>query len=722
MLSPLLVLAKLHTTSTKTVAEVASHDFETRSARDLRKAGVDAYSEDPTTGVWCLAYGLDDAPVVCWEPGDPDPTPLLDHISNGKTLAAWNSYFEAAIWQRVIPRICPHWPTPRPEQFDCTMARSYAHGLPGSLEWCAKALSLELEKDREGHALMMRMASPTLKWKKERLGPPIWYDDRDRIDRLKVYCIKDVEVERELRKRIAPLTKRERQIWLLDQKINRRGVLLDIANIDRAEIVVKAETLRLNKELSDLTGGKVKAATAPGQLGVWLGDRGIVADDMKKHTVKAMLDGGLDDADATRALQIRQEAGKASTAKLRAMKASANDDGRARGLLGYHVATTGRWAGRRVQPQNLPRPEIEQHEIEHVIELLGVPHGPDAIRFSYMSPILAISSCLRAMIIASPGHKLIGGDFSNIEGRVLAWLAGEQWKQQAFRDFDAKRGADLYKLAYARSFGLRVEDVDKDQRQIGKVQELALGYQGGPGAFMSMAAGYNADIPAICRATMTAADDFDDFWAEMMNHARTPQLFGQFRETLSFDNWCALKYLVNRWRAAHPQIYDYWYDLQNCAIEAVLHPGRQAVTVTGSTKFLCNGSVLYCQLPSRRCVAYAFPQVIYELDEVTGQKRPSLQYQTWDGVKKQWVTARAYGGHLAENVTQATARDILADAMIRVEEAGFPVVLHVHDELLCEVSSGSPDDFQKLMCASEPWAKSLPVAAEAWSGTRYAKA
>lgn len=318
--------------------------------------------------------------------------------------------------------------------------------------------------------------------------------------------------------------------------------------------------------------------------------------------------------------------------------------------------------------------------------------------------------------------KFIGGDFANIEGRVLAWLAGEQWKLQAFRDYDAGTGADLYKLAYARSFGAALEEITKDQRQVGKVQELALGYQGGVGAFMSMAAIYGISIPDLAANVIAAAGDaWQPFVTELWQKKFSPLHYGQWKKELTRDQWAALKYVVWRWRTAHPETSAFWYDLQECAQSAVLQPGVQFITKTGFIQFKSTGQFLFCRLPSGRLLSYPECVIAKKRDDITGEWRDTLRYKTV--VKNNWVWTWSYGGHLAENVTQATARDLLADAMHRLEAARYSVVMHVHDETLSEVPHdfGSVADYERILCASEAWAYGLPVAAEAWEGSRYQK-
>jgi DNA polymerase len=309
----------------------------------------------------------------------------------------------------------------------------------------------------------------------------------------------------------------------------------------------------------------------------------------------------------------------------------------------------------------------------------------DEIDLTIGSPLNVISDCLRAMIVAAPGHDLVAADFANIEGRVLAWLAGEDWKLDAFRAYDEGHGADLYKLAYARAYGLEAADITKDQRQVGKVMELALGYQGGVGAFQTMARGYGVKI------TDEQADE-----------------------------------IKTRWREAHPATKLFWRQLERSAIHATEDPGR--VTKAGKILFRKNGSFLWARLPSGRSLCYPYPRIVEKTlpwrdehgEPATGQ---ALEYDGVDPVTKHWGPTDTYGGKLAENVTQAVARDILAAAMLRLEQHGYPIVMHVHDEIVAEIPEdhGSVEEMERIMEETPQWAAGLPIAAEGWRGKRYRK-
>lgn len=709
----------------------AAHDFETFAVADLRKTGVDAYAEHPETGVWCMSWKLSTGQRGRWHPGDPDPKPFLEHIAAGGIITAWNAPFEAAIWRWVLSRLCPHWPQPKLSQFRCTMARALVLALPGSLDKCGIAVGADVTKDKAGHRLMMKLCRPTTawrKWEKEHRGDPLyaklepkkWHDDPAEIEALGRYCDQDVDSELAIGERIAELPAAELDVWFLDQTINRRGIRLDLPNVHAALAVAQAETNRLNAELRELTGGAVKKVTNAAKMLTWLADELFPLKNLKKRTVGIALAQGINRPDIRRVLEIRREAGKASVAKLNAMLACVNNDGRARGLLGYHVATTGRWAGRRIQPQNFPRPALKQKAIEQVLELLPQPHGADLVRFGYADPIDAIASSLRALIIPGDGRKFIGGDYANIEGRVVAWLAGESWKLQAFREYDAGLGPDLYILAYARSFGVDPSTIDEEdpRRQVGKVQELSLGYQGGPGAFVNMGLNYNIDVADIAHRVNRITDRARWERARERYPAQESRQYG-----LNEFNWTGLKIVVEAWREAHPAIVHLWREMDDCCISATQNPGTIYSIQSGLIKFCSNKHFLYCQLPDGKCLAYARPST----EEYTppGWARSKLQFTYFGQGKKskKWEKRRGYGGLVTENATQATARQRLVAGMKRLERGGYPIVLDVHDDILAEMKAafGDPREFLSHMCAPEGWDAGLPVAAKVWTGARYQK-
>jgi DNA polymerase len=341
-------------------------DFETRSTVDLRAAGAHAYAEHETTDAWCMAWAQGDGPVEVWREGEPCPAPVAGHVAGGGVVVAHNASFELAIWNR---RMAPTygWPPLDPRQVRCTMAMAYAMALPGGLDDAAQAVGLTIRKDADGKRLMMQMSRPRIVGDDGRV---IWWDDEARRERLHAYCAQDVEVERQLEKRLLALTDGEQELWALDQRINDRGVAIDLQTVDRLIRAVEKEKVRLDRAMAKATGGRVSACSQVAELEAWLGTQGVAVDGLAKADVTTLLGGPLPAA-AREALRLRQQAAKSSVAKLKAMREGACADGRVRGTMQFHGAATGRWAGRRLQPQNLPRPGLAHDEIERVVGMIG---------------------------------------------------------------------------------------------------------------------------------------------------------------------------------------------------------------------------------------------------------------------------------------------------------------------------------------------------------------
>jgi DNA polymerase bacteriophage-type len=651
-------------------------DFETRSHCDLKAHGLHNYAADPTTEPLCLGYAFGEEEPSIWTLGESLPRELVRYVANGGTVVAHNAAFELAIWNGVcFPKY--GWPVLRIEQVVDTMVEAYAMGLPGALGPASAALGLASQKDAAGHRLMLVMCRPR--------DDGTWTETPEKLAALYEYCKQDVRAERALYERLLRLSPDEVALWRLDQTINARGFAVDTAAIAAAERIVVAETVGLNKRLFEVTGGAVSAVSNPGQLKDWLAARGFPVDSVDKETVAGAL-AMRDDlpADVVTALTIRQEGGKASTAKLKALRARVSPDGRVRGTKQFHGAATGRWAGRDVQPDNFPRP-VEGTDYEDVIRLILSGSG-EKINLLYGPPLKLVSESLRSMIIAPPGRILYGGDFSNIEGRGLAWCAGEEWKLDAFRAYDAGTGPDLYKVAYSRSFGTPVDRVTKAERQVGKVQELALGYQGGYGALATMAAAYGVVVPP------KPAD--------------------------SQHPW------VSAWRDAHPKVVRWWYALEDAARAAIREPGKtfSAGPSGREVRFKVSGSFLWCRLQSGRVLCYPYAR-IGTAKTPWGSKPDAILYKYVNQTTRKWEEGPTYGGSLAENVVQAICRDILAAALVRLERAGYAIVLHVHDEAISERDSGtgSVEEFERLMVQSPEWAAGWPISVGAWTGKRWDK-
>jgi DNA polymerase len=650
-------------------------DFETYSAADLPACGLDNYASHPTTGVHCMAYCFDDGLVHLWTPSygfanAVGPSPL-QHIAAGGTVVAHNAAFELAIWNKVcVPKY--GWPELRPEQMRCTMAQAYAMSLPGSLDKASAALGIDQKKDMAGARVMMQLAKPKTDgtfWKLE--------DDPDKFQKLYGYCKQDVEVERALDERMMQLSPQEQALWVLDYKINQRGVQVDLPSINAAIKLVEAEKARLDREMLRTTGGVVGKCSEVQLLVKWIRTQGVEIQGLAKADVLDALTGELPPL-VKSALHLRQEGGKSSTAKLTAMRDRASADGRVRGTLQYHGASTGRWAGRGIQVQNFPRPRVGTKP-SHINDIIDHLDDRDYIDINYGPVMDAMADSLRAMITAKQGHELIAMDFSAIEARVLAWLAGEEKVLEIFRTH-----GKIYEHAASGIYNKPIEAVTKDERQIGKVAVLALGYGGGVGAFQSMARVYGVKV----------ADDKADE-------------------------------IKKAWRDSHKRIVRYWYDLEGAAINAVeLGVVCKAGPAGRQIAFVKKGSFLWCRLPSGRVLCYPYPQ-IKDIETPWGETKSALVFMSVNGTTNKWEETKTYGGSLSENVTQAVARDLLAEALPRLEDNGFPVVFHAHDEVVVEISTSLSNDaehrVEQLLSELPAWATGLPVTAEGWRAKRYRK-
>lgn len=629
------------------MAKTLRVDFETRSTIDLPKRGVHIYADDPNTDAWCMAYAFDDEPVELWVMGEDLPVNIREHIQGGGLLGAWNASFELAIWNNImVPR--HNWPRLSPEQCRCTMMMAGAMSLPLGLDRCAQAISLDIRKDQPGYSLMLRMSKP------RKLDPLTWWDVPARLEKLHAYCKQDVEVERKIARKLKPLSDKEQALWVLDQEINNRGVPVDLPAVRDLIIWCAEERTRLDKAMSKLTKGRVKNCSDLVGLKAFTG-----AESVAKEPLNKLIE--LRDGPVQEALILRRDFAKTSTKKLNAFDTGTMDDGMMRGIFQFYGAvSTGRWAGRRVQPQNFPRPTCKQPEIERRISERD------------MTSLQDVADCLRAMIAATEGQQLVCADFSAIEARALAWLAGEKKVLQAFLD-----ELDLYKVAAAGIYGVDYEDVSGDQRQVGKVATLALGYQGAKGAFNAMASGYGVKLK--------------DSQVEK---------------------------IVAAWREDNPKIVDYWYALERAAMKAIKNPGKK--TKVGRTIFQFHHGHLWMKIPSGRIMC--FPKAIIKTIDKPWGKGEAITYMGENTYTHKVERLSTYGGKICENITQAVARDLLAEALVRVEAAGYKVIMHIHDEAVAYLhEGGSLKEFESVMAETPAWADGLPLAAEGWVGRRYRK-
>ncbi|MDP2619874.1 MAG: hypothetical protein Q8P46_06810 [Hyphomicrobiales bacterium] len=708
-------------------------DFETRSTVDIKTAGADVYAEHPSTDILCMGYAFDDEEPQSWAPGDPLPKRLFAALEAGAKFVAHNAYFELVIWHEIAMRLYG-FPPLSPDQCIDTMAICYAHALPGSLAAAGPAIGLATGKDDEGRRVMLKLCKPR---KAHEDGTVEWWEKDDYpelYERLYETCKKDVRDEREIEKRLPALKASEQELWEVDFRINRRGVPIDLVSVRRALALVEREAREGNAELRRITGGAVPAATNVLKLGAWLRKEfGLPVTSLTKADIFELLNmDGLPNA-ARQALSIRQSVGKTSVRKLQAALECTSPDGRARGLHQFHAASTGRWAGRRIQTQNLPRP-AKDVDVDWCLDMLEREDAYEAISLVHGGVTVPLSSSLRGMIEAPEGMRLIAGDFSGIEACVLPWLAGEQWKLDAIRAVHRGEGKDMYLVAAEGIFGDRIDDKGDPRRQVGKVSELALGYQGGAGAFASMAAGYGIDVEEILPLV----------WPSSSRERRKAALLswrsrGKAAGLMSHRAWVAAELVKIPWRERHPATAAFWRDMEDAAVHAVERPG--SITQAGAhIAFRKAGSFLFMRLPSGRCLAYPYPQLVrrempWKNDDGSPATKIALTYfsKIDENRKKKivpdrkngsrWARVATYGGELAENADQAVARDLLASAIKRLEAAEYKTVMHTHDEVVCLVPEGEGTlaELLKIMCVLPAWAKGLPVAADGWEGARYRK-
>ena len=684
-------------------------DSETYCETPL-KNGTHRYAED--VEITIVTWAEDDGPVFEEDLTTPghrgyaDLPPRLRQLLEDPDvpIVIQNSGFDRTVirhaWGIAIPA----------ERIHDTMIQALTHGLPGGLDKLCEVMDIPVDKakDKAGKALIQLFCKPRPKNSKVRRAtrathPVEW-------GRFLSYASSDIHAMRALYKKLPNWNYKgdERALWLLDQKINNRGVAVDV-ELAQAAVAAVAEAQRgYRGEVQQLTEGQVSSASKRDQLIKYiLEEHGVELPDMKASTLERRLADPELPEGVKELIRIRLAVSTTSTTKYAALLRGVSTlDHRLRGTLQFCGASrTGRWAGRLFQPQNMPRPDMHAEDIDIGIEALKAGCADltdDVMRLT--------SNAVRGCLVAPPGKKLVIADLSNIEGRVAAWLAGEVWKLRAFAEYDAGTGADLYKLAYAKSFNVSPEDVSKDQRQIGKVQELALGYEGGVGAFVTFVLTYGLDLDEM-------ADVAYDLLPGAVLHQAKIMLAWRRKKGLTTYGLDDKVFLVCEafkamWREAQPAISSYWSELNDAAIRAVENPG---VTIAcRRLKFRRDGQWLRMGLPSGRVLCYAAPEV----------KGGKLSYRGVNQYTRQWGRIGTYGGKLFENACQAVARDVMADRMLSVEDEGYEIVLTVHDELLTE----TPDDdrftserLSVLMATNPAWAEGLPLAAAGFETRRYRK-
>ena len=670
-------------------------DIETRSSVPI-KHGIAKYATDARV-IMCQ-WAIDDGPVTVEDCHGYVPGQLLLEAEQADEIWAHGAEFETTI----LPRLAPQ------AKWRCTMALARMHGLMGGLDKLCEIFKIPHEeaKDERGRELIQLFCVPRKDggYNDRHSHPKGWAEFRE-------YGASDVTAMRAVWKQCPKwnATPRMWAIWHLDQRMNARGVAVDLKLAEGAVIATKAAKKRLAAKAVDLSDGDVGAATQVARLRAYCESYGVSLPDLKADTVERRLEDESLPDHIKELLRVRQQASKASTAKYqRALNQHVG--GRLRNLLVFcGAARTGRWAGRTLQPQNLPRPKHEQWDIEHAIKRFS----DGTIEQYAADDILGLaSSALRGLIVAEPGRKLVASDLKNIEGRIIAWVAGEEWKLEAFAAYDRKEGPDLYKIAYARAFNIDPNDIgDKDdRRQIGKVMELALQYYGGVGAFCSMAEVYGLRLEQLASSAWPVIP------AEFKAEAKTAWSRAVKRKkTYGLEErvWTVCHALVLMWRAAHPAICAFWAELDQSCRMATKVPNKE-YKVGPHLSVDRQGNWLRIRLPSGRYLSYPAPRG----DEYTSS------YMGIDPYTRQWCRISTYSGKRAQNIAEGVGADILGDGMLAADEAGFNPILSVHDEAITEPLNDdrfSSESLSRLLVQSSLWADGMPLAAEGFSGYRYRK-
>jgi len=647
--------------------KILSIDIETYSSIDLSKSGVYAYIEADDFEILLFAYAFDDEEVKIIDlvSGEKLPVDVMEALTDKEVIkTAFNANFERTCIAKYLNKEMP------PEEWRCSMVHALTLGLPSSLKGVARCLKLEQQKMDEGKALIRYFSIPCRPTKangeRTRSLP---HHDKEKWETFKAYCKQDVEVERSIHKKLENyhMTEKEMKLWFLDQKINDGGVKVEKRLVENAIHCDEIYQRELMDEAIVLT--ELENPNSPAQLKIWLKDKhDIEVKSLSKAKVAELLD-EVDDPKIKRVLELRQNMSKTSVKKYEAMERAMCKDERIRGLLQFYGATTGRWAGRLVQVHNLPRNNMDDLDLARNLLLNG---DYETLELLFDSVPDVLSQLIRTAFIPSPNSRFIVADFSAIEARVIAWLAGEKWRMDVFNSH-----GKIYEASASQMFGVPVESVTKGStlRQKGKIAELALGYGGSKGALIAM---------------------------------------GAIDMGLSEEE---LPELVSAWRKSNSNIVRLWYEVENAAITAV--KDRIIVNMRYGLKFYYKSGVLFIRLPSGRSLAYVRPRI--EIDERFNKDK--LTYEGFEQSSKRWGRIDTYGGKLTENIIQAIARDCLAESMLRLDDRGYKIRFHVHDEVILDVpcNFGSLEEVEEIMGLPISWAPGLPLRAEAFESDYYKK-
>lgn len=646
-------------------------DFETRSECDLKKRGAWVYSEDVSSDWTMLAVKVDsqktrimyNPKIVPGLPSEFSYEDLRQLMAEASEIEAHNMAFEYAMWTNcLVPRY--GWePLPK-AKLRCSAAKARMCGLPASLEGACAALGLPVQKDKAGHILMLKMCKPRKPTKQDRRK---WIEDTESFARMGAYCKTDCDAEHGLSEVLPDLPPFEQRVWLWDLEVNTRGIPVDTVFAARAiEMLADAER-RLLAEFRIISGGKVMSPRQVDATLKLLEELECDADNLTSKTVSELLKDESLKPDAKRVLLIRAALAKSSVSKFQTLLNMASRNGDLHQGLIYHGAGTGRWTAKGFQPHNLPRGDFK--DTDACVQLI-LDRDWESVRDWYGMPQAAAATCIRSAIRARPGKVFIAPDLNAIEPRVTAWFADEESVLEIYRN-----GIDNYRATYARMFNILIKEVtDKQRNDKGKPCVLSLGFGGGVNALRKGAKG-----------TIPEED---------------------------------LKGLVDKWREIHPKIKASWKEMETCAKQAIAQPGRAFWLKNKKLGFLVSGRFLIIRLPSGRRLYYCDPHI-----GDNGKGWPEILFRGADPKTKKWVRQNLYGGKIMENVVQAASRDILVENMLKGEEKGYPVILHVHDEAVAEVDEnfGSVKEYEGILATPPAWAKDLPLKAEGWRGRRYRK-
>ena len=644
-----------------------SCDIETFSDVDLIRCGVYKYADSPDFEMLLFAYAVDDGDVhiIDIAGGEELPEEIIQAIKSDTVVkTAYNAQFERVCLSRYLK--LPEGEYLNPQSWYCTAVQAAELALPLSLADVGSVLGLERQKMTEGKELIKYFCVPCKPTKsngnRTRNRP---CHDINKWETFKKYCMRDVDVERQIADKLKmyPISDEEHRLYVLDQIINDRGVLVDSELAEQAVKLNSIQTAVAVEQAYMITG--LENPNSVTQLKQWLKEKGVEIESLSKKAVKSLADET--DGDVSEMLKLRLLMAKTSVKKYEAVIRSVCSDNRVHGMMRFCGANrTGRWSGNILQPQNLPQNHLPDLTLARDIVKDGDFEMLDMM-FGNVPNVL--SELIRTVLIPKPNHRFIVADFSAIEARVLAWIAGEQWRIDTF-----KNGGDIYCASASKMFKVPVEKhgVNGELRQKGKISELACGYGGSVGALKNMGA------------------------VEM--GVQENELQG----------------LINDWRNANPHIVRFWYEVGNAAMKAI----KEKTTVPlGKLVFAYERGILFIRLPSGRRLSYIKPRI--------GTNRFGGDSITYMGINsaKKWDRLETFGGKLTENIVQGTARDLLANALINAANAGYDTVFHVHDEIICEVPNGygSVDELCKLMCIKPEWADGLPLNADGFECEYYKK-